>query len=51
MKLVEIILRRGKRIGRMMGGINLTYIVSTYVNITIYLLYSYYTLIIKIRRR
>jgi hypothetical protein len=36
MKLVEIVLRRGKR--EMMEGINLIYIVNTYANITMYLL-------------
>jgi hypothetical protein len=37
MKPVEIALRRGsERRGRMMEGINLRYIVRTYVNITMY---------------
>jgi hypothetical protein len=46
MKPVEIVLRRrerGKR--RMMEGVNLRYIISTYVNITMCPLYNYYMLI------
>jgi hypothetical protein len=34
MKPLEIVLRRGKR--RMMEGVNLRYILSTYVNVTMY---------------
>jgi hypothetical protein len=37
-KLVEIVLRRGgeKGRGRIMEGVSLRYIVSTYVNVTVY---------------
>jgi hypothetical protein len=34
MKPVEIIVRRGRRDEGMMQGVNLRYVVSTYVNIT-----------------
>jgi hypothetical protein len=43
---VEIVLRRGKgERGRTMEGVNLRYIVSTCVNITMYPLYNNYMLI------
>jgi hypothetical protein len=46
MKSAEIGLRRGGGGKREKdGGINLRYIVSTYVNITVYPLYNYYMLI------
>jgi hypothetical protein len=46
MKPVEIVLRRGRKGKREQdGGVNLRYIVSTYVNITMYPLYNYYMLI------
>jgi hypothetical protein len=36
MKLTEIVLKRGEGRGRMMEGVYLRYIVSTYVNIIMY---------------
>jgi hypothetical protein len=49
MKLAEIVLEKeGEGWGRMMEGVNLIrYFVSTYVNVTIIPLYSYYMLINK----
>jgi hypothetical protein len=45
MKSVEIVQRSGRRRGRMMEGVNLRYIGSSYVNVTMYpsieLLYVY----------
>jgi hypothetical protein len=50
MKPVNIFLRRGRGEGRMMEGVNLRYIVSTYVSIKMYPLYNSYMLT-KIRKK
>jgi hypothetical protein len=44
MKPTEIILREEGERRRMMEGVNISYIVSTYVNITMYPPYNYYML-------